>query len=1163
MSDGRSSPELEPYQYAKRRLYMIEREHCVKASVSMIIALCMLTGVLWIIPNGSAALEDDAILRGNVSNGSIPLPNTYVKVMMFTAGGVDVNYTFTDGFGDYEVGVPGGFDYMLFAANDTHYMSIQPVSILPGEEVTVDFILEPLDPVVTDVTIMGYVKDEVGDPMSDGHVLGLTYESLDGMPSYANLTTADAVTGYFEVTVIPGDFGGGAITMDYDGFMMIENSTDSPLVSGESYWFNITMMPPSYSDDAMIYGIVTESGTDTPIENALVAVEIWNEYMEDEGYTNFTYTDADGNYELNVTNGTARIMMSKGGYSLAMFQDVDVGVGAEVEINAELVPVECVVRGNVTDLDAMAPLGFATVILTDGVEAYATTNTNAAGEYELNCFSGDELYIFAEADGYSQDWAVISLEPGEEIWMDFGLWPASSWLEGIVTDALTGDPIEDAWVGARSDLYEDWANTNETGYYGMAVVPGLYEVTVGAEDYMESIESVDVPGEATVVHDVELLQYAAPEDCMLYGWVNNSDSGVGVVGANVALQMNEGTYYKETSTEMDGYYEMYIPAWEFDLRITAWQHTPALGAYDATGLIELRLDFVLDSDMYGPNVTYSQNPVENVSLYNPSDIDIDIEESNLRQMIFMHLSPWKTEGSWEYFYTLEYLRTSFDPFSAESSLEYEHPSDDMYTVSESWNATASAGWLSDGSTDYYLMAYEHDWGFDMLYVLRGYYSNDMLTDIPCSAIFDPDTGECISIQLDWGYGEADLEDATGEFSPAIVAMRFNTGDWHAPAEQINGESFDPLEVVGLTFTSHRPVPSGEYRTYFSASDFGYQESHVVTNVTIDNDPPVANAGLDIYINLETPAPLNGSLSEDAVGIVNYTWTFVDGEVTTLYGETAEYTFDALGEYEITLTVTDAAGNFDTDDVTVYVVDNVDPIADAGPDQVVEVGDEVEFDGSGSSDETGIIENYTWSFEYDDDDRELYGVAPVFTFEASGEYEVTLTVEDPSGNTDWDTVTIRVNAPPVADAGPDITVSVGDEVSFDGSDSSDDSGTIEEYTWTFEYDGEEQELSGVSPEFVFEIAGEYTVTLTVEDASGLTDTDEVVVTVVDDGEDADEQSFLEEYWWVLAIIAIVVVAGAASAAMIMSRKGGKGGVPESKPEEPVDDLDDLPPPPDDF
>jgi PKD repeat protein len=45
--------------------------------------------------------------------------------------------------------------------------------------------------------------------------------------------------------------------------------------------------------------------------------------------------------------------------------------------------------------------------------------------------------------------------------------------------------------------------------------------------------------------------------------------------------------------------------------------------------------------------------------------------------------------------------------------------------------------------------------------------------------------------------------------------------------------------------------------------------------------------------------------------------------------------------------------------------------------------------------------------YDNESRELYGVAPIFTFNITGTYVVTLTVEDAEGETDTDTVIITV------------------------------------------------------------------------------------------------------------------------------------------------------------
>jgi hypothetical protein len=83
-----------------------------------------------------------------------------------------------------------------------------------------------------------------------------------------------------------------------------------------------------------------------------------------------------------------------------------------------------------------------------------------------------------------------------------------------------------------------------------------------------------------------------------------------------------------------------------------------------------------------------------------------------------------------------------------------------------------------------------------------------------------------------------------------------------------------------------------------------------------------------------------------------------------------------------------------------------PIADAGPDQSVFVGDLVTFDGSASWDDVQIV-NYTWSFWYDGGPIQLYGVSPTFEFWITGVYNVTLTVRDDSNDTSSAFVRITV------------------------------------------------------------------------------------------------------------------------------------------------------------
>jgi cyanophycinase-like exopeptidase len=83
-----------------------------------------------------------------------------------------------------------------------------------------------------------------------------------------------------------------------------------------------------------------------------------------------------------------------------------------------------------------------------------------------------------------------------------------------------------------------------------------------------------------------------------------------------------------------------------------------------------------------------------------------------------------------------------------------------------------------------------------------------------------------------------------------------------------------------------------------------------------------------------------------------------------------------------------------------------PTADAGPDQTVDVDQQVTLDGSGSSTPAGYIVSWDWDFGNGDSDS---GEVVYYTYTTEGTYTVTLTVINSLGKKDTDTAVITVGS----------------------------------------------------------------------------------------------------------------------------------------------------------
>ncbi|MEH6446829.1 MAG: PKD domain-containing protein [Oceanospirillaceae bacterium] len=243
----------------------------------------------------------------------------------------------------------------------------------------------------------------------------------------------------------------------------------------------------------------------------------------------------------------------------------------------------------------------------------------------------------------------------------------------------------------------------------------------------------------------------------------------------------------------------------------------------------------------------------------------------------------------------------------------------------------------------------------------------------------------------------------------------------------------PVVAMNTTFTFELTVTSGTSQATDTVD---------VTVVANLNNPPIADAGLDIVIKPGALAALNGNDSYDPEGdLFTYSWTQILGTTVNLSdaaAATPDFTVpNALGDVlTFVLQVddgmnasvpSDGTSSAVADTVSVTIVDNAAPVAEAGTSQIKNEGDSVNLDGSASSDPDGDMISYSWV--------QLAGTTPVLNLVGANTvnpafdlptvsvdedivFELTVTDNDiVNAKSNKDTVTIRntdSNSPPTCD-----------------------------------------------------------------------------------------------------------------------------------------------------
>lgn len=318
-------------------------------------------------------------------------------------------------------------------------------------------------------------------------------------------------------------------------------------------------------------GDYTASGTVTPVSNpALVIFQNgWQDpfftFTDASGAFSFGFLDLQGGFMIGAIDVVAGL--ETGGFLLhAEFTEepeelngvtIDVTTGAEAS-------------GTIVDSETGEPVEGAYVNIgastsfNESLFSYSTTDAN--GAFILPLQSG-HLYgnVWADHPDYMGDSCTdydypVYVDAGDVIDLSCDLEPWSAFVEGHVTDASSGDPIQDIEVSVSvwdDDFGEGAWNstwTDENGFYRLGIVYGygdLWAADWEERRYQEYYTEIEID-EPLITEDIEMEPY----DGAIAGTVTDAESDKPLAEADVYAFTSDYGLYTSGWTDGDGVYLM-------------------------------------------------------------------------------------------------------------------------------------------------------------------------------------------------------------------------------------------------------------------------------------------------------------------------------------------------------------------------------------------------------------------------------------------------------------------------------------------------------------------------------------------------------------------------------------------------------------------------------
>ncbi|MFC3033723.1 PKD domain-containing protein [Pseudoalteromonas fenneropenaei] len=313
-----------------------------------------------------------------------------------------------------------------------------------------------------------------------------------------------------------------------------------------------------------------------------------------------------------------------------------------------------------------------------------------------------------------------------------------------------------------------------------------------------------------------------------------------------------------------------------------------------------------------------------------------------------------------------------------------------------------------------------------------------------------------------------------------------------------------LSNTSNPITAFRASTVGEYKVELKVTDpkGANNSSSITLTIGAENQPPIAELGKDRSVIVGEAQTIACERCFDPEGgAISYHWQLLAkpqaslAELTELTTTQTGLLPDIVGDYVIGLVVSDGESSSAPATILLKAQENQQPVAAISPVSGAKVNQKVSLDAAASYDPEGSPLSYNWELIEQPGFDNLFAAdtsTPYFTPSQEGIYVVQLVVSDETQSSTPVTVRIPVelDLPPVAkiSGDPSRQTTVGTEVTFDGSLSFDPEGSALTYVWALQTpEGSQAQLvtNNAEAKLLPDVAGYYSITLTVTDASGLT------------------------------------------------------------------------------